>query len=129
MLVTDVREALEVELTSLASKFGRLVFVAAMRNPLTGVYEWEPRHGHIDSQAGDRVLRELHQDCFRQWNGLNLAERRADLTEHLTPQGTDAFVLLRSMCRSGLLDCLAPERVSEDERRRFSEQVAELLAN
>jgi hypothetical protein len=70
-------------LARIPTAFGRLVFVASLRNPVTGRYH----HEEIDSLLGpadaEKTLRHSHHQVFSQWLVFSLADQKADLDEYL----------------------------------------------
>ena len=66
--------------------FGRLVFLASLRNPKNGRYSHDALDG-IPTDDADRTLRNSHQQVFQQWISSGLAEQKCDLEEYLGAVG------------------------------------------
>jgi hypothetical protein len=70
-------------LAHIPTAFGRLVYVASLRNGATGRYH----HGELSAMLGeddaDRALRHSHHQVFTQWLVFSLADQKADLDEYL----------------------------------------------
>ena len=66
--------------------FGRLVFLASLRNPVNGRYS-HAALGGIPTDDADRTLRNSHQQVFQQWISSGLAEQKSDLEEYLDAAG------------------------------------------
>ena len=63
--------------------FGRLVFIASLREPLTGRYVHLPLLETVGNDLTDRTLRHSHHQVFSEWLALGLAEQKADLDDYL----------------------------------------------
>lgn len=71
--------------------FGRLVYVASLRDSASGRYY----HGDLSSLLGaedcDRTLRHSHHQVFSQWLVFSLAEQKSDLDEYLDETAVSGF--------------------------------------
>lgn len=70
-------------LSRIPTHFGRLVFLASLRDPLTGCYRHPPLHQIVGREITDRTLCHSHREIFSQWLGFGLAQQKADLDEYL----------------------------------------------
>jgi len=70
-------------LSQIPTLFGRLVFLASLRNPATGRYCHEPLARLLGDQDTDRTLCNSHHQVFSQWLGFSLVEQKSDLDEYL----------------------------------------------
>lgn len=71
-------------LAQIPSSYGRLVYLASLRNSNTGRYE---HHGLIllfGDDAADHALRESHGAVFREWLDMTLEQQSADLALYFT---------------------------------------------
>lgn len=73
--------------------FGRLVFLASLRNTATGLYYHKGLAQTIGPEEADRSLCNSHHQVFQQWLGFSLAEQRSDLGEFLSVGGPPRFAL------------------------------------
>jgi hypothetical protein len=74
------------------TRFGRLVFLSALRDPL-GHYSHPSLAERIGPVAADRALAHQHHLVFMEWLRLNLADQKADIDEYLRDAGTRAAAL------------------------------------
>jgi hypothetical protein len=64
--------------------FGRLVYVAGLRDRLTGQYSHSSFDHPRDAEDVDRALSHTHERIFAQWLAFNLAEQKSELEEFLS---------------------------------------------
>jgi hypothetical protein len=65
------------------TNFGRLGFLASLRDTLTGRYSHPPLSEIVGREITDRTLCHSHHEIFSQWLGFTLAQQKADLDEYL----------------------------------------------
>ncbi len=70
-------------LSRIPTHFGRLVFVASLREGLTGHYVYSPLSQIVGSEITDRTLCHSHHGIFAEWLSFGLAQQKADLDEYL----------------------------------------------
>ena len=70
-------------LSRIPTQFGRLVFLASLRDPLTGRYSHPLLSQLVGGEITDRTLCHSHHEIFSVWLGFSLAEQKADLDEYL----------------------------------------------
>lgn len=88
LLDRDAKEDLwRHTLSQIPTQFGKLQYLASLRNPNTGTYE---HHGLIllfgEKEAG-RAMRVLHRQVFAEWLNCDLAAQEADLFEYMSGIG------------------------------------------
>ena len=71
-------------ISRIPTHFGRLVFIASLREPLTGRYVHPPLVETVGRELTDRTLRHSHHQVFGEWLAFGLAEQKADLDDYLT---------------------------------------------
>ena len=71
-------------LTRIPTYFGRLVFLASLRDEPNGRYTHPPLVEMVGSEITERTLRHSHHEIFSEWLGFSLAEQKADLDEYLS---------------------------------------------
>jgi len=67
--------------------FGRLVYLASLRDEQTGRYSQDFLIRLQGPEEADRTLRHSHQQIFSQWIASNLADQKTDLDEYLRQSG------------------------------------------
>jgi hypothetical protein len=62
--------------------FGRLVYLASLRDPATNRYYHASLTPLLGPEDADRTLCDSHHQVFSKWIGFSLAEQKADLDEY-----------------------------------------------
>jgi len=70
-------------LQRIPTHFERLVFLASLRDPMTGRYTHPPLSRMIGPEVTDRTLCHSHHEIFSQWLSFSLSRQKADLDEYL----------------------------------------------
>lgn len=74
-------------LSRVSTQFGRLVFLASLRDSATGRYCHDDLLRILGSEDTDRTLCRSHHQVFSEWLGFSLAEQKSDLDEYLQEPG------------------------------------------
>lgn len=109
-------------ISQIPTRFGRLVFLASLRDSLTGRYVHETLTNLLGLEDADRLLCHAHHRVFSEWLCFSLAEQKADLDEFLESEPREVSL---QQCRS-----LAPPGAREVERQLYLtdlEMVLELI--
>jgi hypothetical protein len=80
-------------LTQIPTIFGRLVYLASLRNSDSGRYSHHLLNGVLDFEECDRVLCHSHHQVFSRWLTFCLEEQKKDLEEYLNSAGVSETVL------------------------------------
>jgi hypothetical protein len=83
---TPEGELWRATLSQIPTVFGRLAYLASLRDPVTGRYALS-RLAATDPEDVDRGLCQGHYQVFFQWLTSNLADQKADLDEYLGAAG------------------------------------------
>jgi hypothetical protein len=70
-------------LSRIPTLFGRLVYLASLRNQANGLYEHNSLSQMVGRERADETLRVSHGEVFRDWLCLTLEQQKADLEEYL----------------------------------------------
>jgi hypothetical protein len=71
-------------LARIPTHFGRLVFLASLRDTFTGQYAHAPLIEIVGREITDRTLCHSHHQIFAEWLNFTLAEQKTDLDDYLT---------------------------------------------
>lgn len=86
-------------LCHIPSVFGRLVYLASLRNSNTGRYEHHGLTLVFGEEDANRTLRESHEKSFRDWLQFKLEYQKADLDLYLASIATDRRTIIETWLR------------------------------
>jgi hypothetical protein len=114
-------------LSGIPSTFGRLMCLAGLRDPHSGHY----RHYGLSSAFGREesalALRQSHEQVFKDWLDLSLAEKSADLAQHLAALEDSPNTVASHWLRGKYYETLLPDRATGAQRAHFRKEVEMLL--
>jgi hypothetical protein len=122
----------ERTLSQVPTTFGRIAYLAGLRNPNTGRYEHFGLAQVYSEEEADRALRTSHEEAFGRWLNWPLAEQRSDLEEYLRSLEGGRETVLGAWAALGPYRNLIPVAASQAERELFVtdlELILELLRN
>jgi hypothetical protein len=119
-------------LSHIPTLFGRIAYLASLRNPNSGRYEHHGLTALFGEEEADRALRESHARAFAEWLNRPLAAQRSEVEQYLEEAGQDAGTLLIAWYRLRPYRGWVPDNAGEADRRLFIadlEMLLELLRN
>jgi hypothetical protein len=70
-------------LSQIPSLFGRLVYLASLRNQHSGRYEHFGLAQRFGAASADQAIRASHEESFQDWLSLGLEQQRVEVGEYL----------------------------------------------
>ena len=119
-------------LSQIPSVFGRLVYLASLRDPNTGRYEHHGLALVFSEEEANRSLRASHNQAFAECISFNLEQQKADLDLYLSQFFENKAQVLETWLRLSPYRNLVPNSVRGLERRLYLadlEALLELLKN
>ena len=115
------------QVSEIRSTFGRLAFLAGLKNAETGCYT----HYHLAPALGDRetdaLIRACHLETFAEWLTFNLERQKADLDLFLASvAGHRRQILAACAVLAPHVWCI-PEGAAEHERRLYLADLEAIL--
>jgi len=107
--------------------FGRLVYLASLRNQNTGAYEHHGLAQMFGYEEAGETLSRSHAQVFQDWLCLGLEQQKADLEEYLRELGNNPAGVLATWLRLAPYRNLVPTPAREVERQLFLSDVEALL--
>ncbi|HEV3199104.1 MAG TPA: hypothetical protein VGZ73_14425 [Bryobacteraceae bacterium] len=110
-------------LSQIPTVFGRLVYLASLRDAATNRYAHASLTPLLGAEDADRTLCHSHHQVFSQWIGFSLAEQKADLDEYIRETGGRKHLLQQ-------YGNLVPAKARDVERQLYItdlETLVELL--
>jgi hypothetical protein len=114
-------------LVQIPSVFGRLVYLASLRDQNTGRYEHHGLSQVFGEDEADQSLRESHNRTFADWLCFGLEQQKADLDLYLSSFEPDKRTILETWIRLAPYRNLVPASAREVERRLYLTDLETLL--
>jgi hypothetical protein len=114
-------------LSQIPTVFGRLVYLASLRDPNTGRYEHFGLAQMFGEDEADRALRQSHLETFQQWLGFGLERQKQDLDQYLAGLHRDPRAILETWSRVEPYRNLIPAAAPQAERQLYLSDLQALL--
>jgi len=119
-------------LGQIPTAFGKLVYLASLRNANTGCYQHFGLAQLYGADEADRVLRSSHESVFGEWLNFDLASQKSDLDAYLLSVGDDRTTVLDAWESLSPYKTLTPAAAGDAERFLYAsdlEIILEILRN
>jgi hypothetical protein len=113
-------------LAQIPTEFGRLLYLASLRNQNTGHYEHFGLAQSFGDEESDRTIRQSHEKTFLEWLSKGLEDQKLDLDEYLVSLGEEAQAVLLNWSRVSPWNII-PASAREVERDLFLSDFQMLL--
>jgi hypothetical protein len=127
---TDGSDALWIrDLSQIETSYGRLVYLAGLRNSDNGRYEhYGASPGTPSSLIASRNLKRIHETIFREWVGFSLERKKADIELYIASVDLgDRRLLVDAWLRMTPYKNLVPASVQGPERQRHISDFEAIL--
>jgi len=114
-------------LAQIPSVFGRLDYLARLRDPNSGQYQHHGLAQVFGAEEADRALRDSHLLSFQQWLEMNLEHQKSDLALFFSGLVVERRTLIETWLRLAHYRNLIPAAAGEPERLLFMEDIETLL--
>ena len=114
-------------LERIPTEYGRLVYLASLRNPNSGLYEHHGLAARFSDLEANAVLRSSHEQVFLQWLALGLREQKADLDEYLSSLDDDKRLVTETWLRLMPFRNLMPDSARSAEADLYASDFRILL--
>ena len=115
------------ELTQIETFYGRLVYLAGLRNPNTGRYEHYSA-ASLSHQSSNQALKRAHEAIFRKWVNLPLEKKKADIELYMcTIEGVSCSELIDAWLRLTPYKNLVPAAIQGPERQKHVSDFEAIL--
>ena len=125
-----MRDVWSRTLAKIPSAFGKIVYLASLRNENTGKYQHFGLSQIYSDEDADIVLRESHEEVFREWLTYSLEPQKNDLEEYLGGLDDDRNTVIEAWSTLEPYRQLIPVRATQAERELYVsdlELILELL--
>jgi hypothetical protein len=116
------------DLSHIGSFYGQLVYLAALRNPDTGRYEYYGSTGSSSGAEANRGLKRQHEAIFGQWVSYPLEKKKADIELYITAiDQVDKAELIDAWLRLTPYKNLVPASIQGPERQKHVSDFEAIL--
>ena len=115
------------DLGHIGTSYGRLVYLAGLRNPDTGRYEHYASSGALQVHAS-RTLKHIHEQVFKEWVSHSLERKKTDVDLYIT--GIDQISraeLIDAWLRLTPYKNLVPASIQGPERQKHISDFEAIL--
>ena len=127
---TDGTEALWIrDLSQIETFYGRLVYLAGLRNQDTGRYEhYGSTAGSPSSLIASRTLKRIHETVFKDWVSFPLERKKADIEFYIaTIDQVDRAGLIDAWLRLTPYKNLVPAAIQGPERQKHISDIETII--
>ena len=114
-------------LSQIPSVFGRLAYLASLRNQNSGEYEHHGLALVFGDEKASQTLAEAHANAFTEWLGYTLEQQKADLDLYLSSVSINKRTIVETWLRLNPYENLLPTTIAEMERELYLTDLRVLL--
>jgi hypothetical protein len=114
-------------LSQIPSSFGRMAWLASLRNPHSGVYEHHGLAVLFGPEGSNKALRLSHLACCREWLNTSIEEQMADLRLYIDSQSGSPGEIIGNWRELGFWRTILPASIRGAERAMYLANVEALL--
>ncbi len=115
-------------LARIPTVFGRLVYLASLRDPISGSYRHHGLASIFGREESRKALSQHHQAVFLEWLNLHLTAKRDDVTEYLNGLEDPRQVVIDHWVKVRGYRAYIPASACESERELFFAEFDVVLA-
>jgi hypothetical protein len=114
-------------LLHIPSVYGRLAYLASLRNPNSGQYEHHGLAMMFGADEANRALKESHSKVFSEWLSFNLEEQMADVELYLSDLPEERKTVLRAWTKLEPYKNWLPAGAKKVQRRLYLSDLRTIL--
>jgi hypothetical protein len=114
-------------LSKIPTLYGRLTYLASLRDPNSGVYRHHGLAAVFGREDSGKALRAGHERVFLDWINLSLAEKNDDLRRYLAGLDDPLKLVVEHLLSSGIYRSQVPDSARKMEREFFGNDLETLL--
>ena len=122
-----IHDFVEVSLASISTQFGRLIYLASLRDLSSGKYEHAGLQATYPAEAMQQALQQCHEEIFERILETSLERQEEDLRMCLSAMDTGLRVSVQHWKRLETYRVLIPEHAPEYLKDLFCSNLQALL--
>lgn len=103
-------------LSRISSVFGRLAYLASLRDAATGFYIHHGLAQRFGREEAHQAIQHSHESTVFEWLHLELAQQKSDLEQYLVDQKEEWQAVLSNWRRTGRYEIYLPQDLSPAEQ-------------
>ena len=129
LLDRDAKEDLWLHtLSQIPTQFGKLQYLASLRNPNTGTYEHHGLFLLFGEKQASKAMRQNHKQVFADWLNMDLASQECDLVGYLVGIGGSMKEILAAWDLLEPWKQYVPNGVMGSEKALYSADLRTLVS-
>lgn len=122
-----LRDLWDRTLAQVATTFGRLAYLASLRDANSGRYQHFGLAQVYSAEEAERALRASHDEVFHQWLTYPLARQKSDLEDYLSSLEEKRETVLQAWLALSPYQNLVPADASEAQKTLFVSDLEVIL--
>jgi len=114
-------------LSQIPSIFGRLVYLASLRNDNSGRYEHHGLALVCGADEADKALKQSHSQTFAEWLRCTVEQQKADLDLYISGLAEDKRTVVETWVKLAPYRNLIPASVRGVERKLYISDLTALM--
>ena len=114
-------------LSQIPSVFGRLVYLASLRNANSGRYEHHGLALIFGEEEANKALKKSHSQLFAEWLAFSVEQQKADLDLYISGLFEDKRTVVETWLKLAPYRNLIPSTVRGVERRLYISDLTALM--
>lgn len=114
-------------LSQIPTRTGQLVYLATLRNPVSGRYEHHGLSLVFGDEGAESAIRHSHRKVFLEWLSDGLAEKVADVDSYLAATGEDVQLVLAHWLRTAAWNAFLPATLAAAEKSLYGSDMRNVL--
>lgn len=114
-------------LSQIPSLFGRLVYLASLRDPVTGAYRHFGFSQRFTPREADKTMKRSHMNIFSDWLCFSLEEQKEDLDRYLDEIEADRNDVLANWTAFPPFTGFIPTQARDPQRQQFLSDMNVML--
>jgi hypothetical protein len=115
-------------LSQIPSAFGKLVYLASLRDPNTGEYLHHGLAAVFGHEEADKAMRQSHEGVFEEWLGFGIEQQKLDLELYVAGLEPDRAKIVVTWSKLEPYRNLPPDSARDVEKELFLGDLETLLS-